>query len=114
MRLAASIVAAACLLTAAGPSDEKKDPQATHEPRSEPGAGQKLLEKFVGDWDVVKTFYPANGTPVRAEGRCRQTMIHGGRFLQSDFVFGRDGKQTTGLGIIGFEPDAGRFTSFWT
>ena len=29
-----------------------KDPQASFEPRSKPGAGQKFLEKFVGDWDV--------------------------------------------------------------
>jgi hypothetical protein len=41
-------------------------------------------------------------------------MIHEGRFLQSDFVFRQGGKTTTGLGIIGFEPESGRFTSFWT
>jgi Protein of unknown function (DUF1579) len=41
-------------------------------------------------------------------------MIHEGRFLQSDFVFRQGGKETTGLGIIGFEPESGKFTSFWT
>ncbi|HEV3168456.1 MAG TPA: DUF1579 family protein, partial [Isosphaeraceae bacterium] len=78
------------------------------------GSGQKLLEKFAGDWSVTKTFYPRSGEPNRAEGRCRQVMIHDGRFLQSDFVFEQAGKKSTGKGIIGFEPESGTFTSFWT
>jgi hypothetical protein len=41
-------------------------------------------------------------------------MIHDGRFLQSDFVFEQDGKSVTGMGIIGFDPATGLFTSFWT
>jgi hypothetical protein len=41
-------------------------------------------------------------------------MIHDGRFLQSDFVFQQGRKPFTGLGIIGFEPESGKFTSFWT
>ena len=35
--------------------------QQTHnqyEPPNAPGAGQKLLAQFAGDWDVVKTFFP--------------------------------------------------------
>ena len=45
---------------------------------------------------------------------CHQDMIHEGRFLQSEFLFQQGGKKTTGLRIIGFEPETGRFTSFWT
>jgi hypothetical protein len=73
-----------------------------------------LLERFAGDWDVVKAFYPRTGEPVRVVGRCRQAMIHDGRFLKADFVFQQGGQSTTGLGIIGFEPESGTFTSFWT
>ena len=40
-------------------------------------------------------------------------MIQDGRFLQSQFIFVSDGKRSTGQGIIGFEPESGRFTSFW-
>ncbi len=102
-------------LAAAGTfAQDKKDPQAAVEPRSQPGAGQKFLEKFAGDWQVVKTFHPASGEPVRAEGDCRQTMIHGGRFLQSEFTFRNGELKTTGLGLIGFEPQTGLFTSVWT
>src|SRR5262245_33688542 len=93
---------------------EKKDPQSAVEPRSGPGAGQKFLEKFVGAWDVAKTFNPRSGDPVRIKGECVQTMIHGGRFLKSEFTFGEGASKTTGTGLIGFEPDKGIFTSVWT
>jgi hypothetical protein len=92
----------------------KPDPQASFEPRSKPGQGQKFLEKFVGDWEVAKSFYPRSGPPFRQKGECRQTMIHGGRFLQSDFTFSRGDEKTTGMGLVGFESATGVFTSVWT
>jgi hypothetical protein len=95
------------------PLADKKDPQSAYEPRSKPGEGQKFLQKFVGDWDVAKTFHPRSGDPVRQKGECRQTMIHGGRFLQSEFTFTRGDEKTTGTGLIGFETATGVFTSVW-
>lgn len=83
------------------------------EPRSRPGAGQKFLEKFVGDWLVLKKFYPRSRKPFEVHGECKQTMIQDGRFLQSVFTFGNSGAKTTGLGLIGFEPETGTFTSVW-
>jgi hypothetical protein len=41
-------------------------------------------------------------------------MIHDGRFLQSEFVFDQGGRKTTGLGLTGFDPSTGRFTTVWT
>jgi hypothetical protein len=93
---------------------EKKDEQSKFEPRSRPGAGQALLKRFEGDWDVTKIVRRQSGAPVRATGHCRQTMIHDGRFLQSEFTFEQGQSKTTGLGVIGFEPESGVFTSFWT
>jgi len=108
----------ACFASPPAPSQEKKgeknDPLQSFEPKSKPGAGQRLLEKFVGDWHVEKTFHPRQGAPVRATGTCKQTMIHSGRFLQSEFTFQSDTGKTTGLGLIGFEPESDRFTSVWT
>jgi hypothetical protein len=103
-----------CLAGAGQPPEKRKDAQSTFEPRSEPGAGQKYLEKFAGNWDVIKTFYPRAGDPVKTSGRCRQTMIHDGRFLQSEFVFEQAGGKTTGLGLVGFDAETGRFTTVWT
>ena len=45
--------------------------------------------------------------PSRSPGTCRQTMIHDGRFLQSEFVFEQAGRKSTGLGLTGFEPQIG-------
>jgi len=95
------------------PPADKKDPQAAYEPRSGPGAGQKFLERFAGDWAVAKTFYPRQGDPVRTPGTCRQEMIHGGRFLRSEFTFDGPAGATTGTGVIGFEAESGLFTSTW-
>src|SRR5581483_9216209 len=108
LRVPTATVLLAFGLLAAGaePPEKKDDPQNKFEPRSTPGAGQKFLQKFVGDWDVVKTFHPRAGDPVAVKGECRQTMIHDGRFLQSDFVFGQGDGKTTGLGIIGFDTDS--------
>jgi hypothetical protein len=91
--------------------------QQTHkeyEPPTDAGAGQKLLAQFAGDWDMVKTFYPASGKPVVTKGTVKQYMIQDGKFLQSDFVFfGDNGTKTTGTGICGFEAKTNRFTSVW-
>ncbi|HXE06511.1 MAG TPA: DUF1579 family protein [Acidobacteriaceae bacterium] len=93
--------------------------QQTHnqyEPPNAAGAGQKLLAQFVGEWDVVKTFFPANGgKPNVSKGTCKQYMIEDGKFLQSDFTFvDADGKKTsTGTGISGFDSKTNRFTTVW-
>ena len=58
-------------------------------------------------------FYPREGDPVRTSGQCRSTMIQNGKFLQTEFEFNQAEGKSTGLGIIGFEPETGRFTSFW-
>ena len=66
--------------------------QKTHnqyESPNAPGAGQKLLAQFAGNWDVIKTFFPMNGKPIVTRGECKQYMIQDGRFLESDFYFRR-------------------------
>lgn len=91
--------------------------QQTHnqyEPPNTAGAGQKLLAQFAGDWDVVKTFFPANGKPTATKGTCKQFMVQDGKFLESDFTFvNADGTKSTGVGISGFDSKANRFTTVW-
>jgi hypothetical protein len=96
------------------PAQDKKDPQGTYEPRSQPGAGQKFLARFAGDWTAHKTFFPQTGEgPVKAVGECKMRMIHDGRFLQAEFTFKNDGGQTTGTGLVGFDAASGKFTTTW-
>jgi hypothetical protein len=91
--------------------------QQTHneyEPPNAVGAGQKLLAQFVGDWDVVKSFFPANGKAVVTKGTCKQYMVQGEKFLESDFTFDNpDGTKSTGTGISGFDSKTNRFTTVW-
>lgn len=89
------------------------DPQSTYEPRSEPGEGQKLLQRMVGDFDVDKRFHGRDGGVASSHGECHQTMIQDGRFLESRFVFQGDQGTSTGLGLIGYDSKTGQFTSVW-
>jgi Protein of unknown function (DUF1579) len=82
-----------------------------YEPPNAPGAGQRLLAQFAGDWDIVKTFFPMNGKPIVTKGTCKQYTIQDGKFLQSDFTFfNPDGTKSTGTGISGFDSKTNRFT----
>jgi hypothetical protein len=91
--------------------------QQTHkdyEPPNAAGAGQKLLAQFAGDWDVVKTFFPANGKPIVTKGTCKQYLVQDGKFLESEFTFvNPDGTKSTGSGISGFDSKTNRFTTVW-
>lgn len=88
--------------------------QNQFEPPNAPGAGQKLLAQFSGDWDVVKSFFPRTGSPIVTKGACKQYMVQGGKFLQSDFTFfNSDGSKSTGTGISGFDSKTNRFTTVW-
>jgi Protein of unknown function (DUF1579) len=92
-----------------------QETHAAYERGGKPGAGQKLLAQFAGDWTMVKTFFPAKGEPIVTKGTCHQKMIEDGRFLQSDFVFfDKNGeKDSTGTGISGFDAKTNKFTTVW-
>lgn len=106
------ICAIAMLLTATAMVAQQTHNQ--YEPQNGPGAGQKLLAQFAGDWSVVDTFYPAQGQPRVSKGTCKQYMVKDGKFLESDFTFvDAAGKESSGTGISGFDPKTNRFTTVW-
>jgi hypothetical protein len=94
---------------------QAQETHAAYERGGKPGAGQKLLAEFAGDWTMVKTFFPSKGEPIVTKGECHQKMIEDGRFLQSDFIFyDKNGKkESTGTGICGFDAKTNKFTSVW-
>jgi hypothetical protein len=107
----AVVVTGACSAPPAARAE--RDPQAAYEPTSAPGDGQQYLARFAGDWQVTKTFHPRSGEPAVTQGTCRQSMIHDGRFLQSEFTFDGDAGKSTGTGLVGFDAGTRVFTSFW-
>jgi hypothetical protein len=62
-------IAAILLITTAAVAQQTHN---QYEPANAPGAGQKLLAQFAGEWDVLKTFYPMNGQPIVTKGTCKQ------------------------------------------
>ena len=107
---------AALALALAAVSAAAQQTQAAYEPHVKPGAGQALLAQMAGKWDVVKSFFPANGgEPRKTRGKCTQKMVHDGHFLESEFTWLDDkGKpKSTGTGVSGFDPKTNKFTTFW-
>jgi Protein of unknown function (DUF1579) len=105
------LITAALLIATVGAAQQSHN---QYEPPNAPGAGQKLLAQFAGNWEVVKTFFPMNGKPIVTKGECKQYMVQGGKFLESDFTFfGSDGTKSTGTGISGFDSKTNRFTTVW-
>jgi hypothetical protein len=105
------VLGAAWLMAAAATAQETHN---EYEPPNAPGAGQKLLAQFSGDWDVVKKFFPMHGEPIASKGTCKQSMVQNGKFLESDFTFfNADGTTSTGAGISGFDSKSNRFTTVW-
>ncbi|WP_165232719.1 DUF1579 family protein [Aquisphaera insulae] len=100
------------LIVNAAAASWAQETKKAFELNSAPGVGQKFLETMAGDWTVTKVIHRGDN-PIKTSGECRQYMVQDGRFLQSDFVFGEGAKKSTGTGIIGFEPENGKFTSFW-
>lgn len=114
MRTVTKWILAALVAAIAATAAAAQQTHNQYEPPNAPGAGQKLLAQFAGDWDVVKTFFPKTGKPVETKGTCKQYMIQGGNFLESDFTFiNPDGTKTTGTGISGFDTKTNRFTTVW-
>ena len=73
----------AALLIATVAAAQKSHNQ--YEPPNAPGAGQKLLAHFAGNWEVVKTFFPMNGKPIVNERRMQ--AIHGSKWQVSRVGF---------------------------
>lgn len=106
------VLAASALLMASVAGAQETHNQ--YEPPNAPGAGQKLMAQFAGEWSVVKTFFPMHGEPIHSKGTCKQMMAQEGKFLESDFHFDNaDGTKSTGMGISGFDSKSNRFTTVW-
>ena len=113
MRLFAPTLVASCLLITTLPVTAQNAAQPSHEPRlgtrpgaEAPGEDGRLMGRHQGLLSPRRRTRPD-------PGQCRATMIQDGKFLQSEFEFKQAEGKSTGLGIIGFEPETGRFTSFW-
>jgi len=79
-----------------------------------PGAPHKMLDVFVGDWEVTSKWWmdPAE-PPMESKGTVTKKMILDGRFLQEDFSGEMMGMPFKGTGMTGYDNLKKQYNSFW-
>ena len=115
---------------APSPQPENMDPAKMQEAMAaymksiKPSDKHKLLERFVGDWEVTtRMFMDPAAPPIETKGAAKCELIHGGRFVQMESTGtfklpGMDGKMTevpmNGLGMFGYDNNRKLYTMVWT
>jgi hypothetical protein len=81
---------------------------------SKPGPSHRLLETFVGEWDVQLTFWSdPKAKSDSSTGTSRISWILGERFLREEFSGKIAGEDYTGLGMIGYDNGSRTFKTVW-
>jgi hypothetical protein len=81
---------------------------------SKPGPSHRLLETFVGEWDVQLTFWSdPRSKSDSSSGTSKISWILGERFLQEHFSGKIGGEDYTGLGMIGYDNGSRTFKTVW-
>jgi len=79
-----------------------------------PGDNHKLLEPFVGTWNVTTTWWEAPGAPPNvSQGSAVNEWVLGGRFLQQRYTGEMMGQPFSGLGYTGYDNFKKRFVGTW-
>ena len=79
---------------------------------AEPGPQHKLLAKMEGDWDVDSRAWPM-GKLQESKGFCRNRMVLGGRYLQTEWRGEMFDMPHNGIGMMGFDNAQGHYHSQW-
>jgi hypothetical protein len=79
-----------------------------------PGAPHKVLDVFVGEWEVASKWWmdPAE-PPMESKGTVTKKWILDGRFLQEDFSGEMMGMPFKGTGMTGYDNIKKQYNSFW-
>jgi hypothetical protein len=79
-----------------------------------PGEAHKLMAKHVGEWNAeVKLWMAPGAEPMVSKGRGTNTLIFGGRYLESRFKSEFMGETFEGIGYMGYDNVRKRFVNFW-
>lgn len=79
-----------------------------------PAQEHKLLEKYVGEWDVaISSWREPSAEPELSRGTMKNELIFDGRYLKSDLDFTMGGRKARGLEIIGYDLFKKMYTTFW-
>ncbi len=79
-----------------------------------PGPSHRLLDLFVGSWTTVtRVVSDAQGSKVKYLGKSRISWMLGNRFVKEDFEGTMLDLSFQGIGIMGYDNGARRYSSVW-
>jgi hypothetical protein len=79
-----------------------------------PGEGQKLLEPFIGEWNIDSEWWAAPGAPVQeSEATSTVEWIFDGRYTMERVEGEMEGMPFRGMGIVGYDNYAQKYNSLW-
>jgi Protein of unknown function (DUF1579) len=79
-----------------------------------PGPTQQMIAKSAGTWTGTVTMWtPENATPTTSTMEATNTMILGGRYLQSSNKGTMMGQPFEGIGVTGYDNSKKVFVSSW-
>lgn len=77
-----------------------------------PGENHKLLEHFVGTWDVATTMYHGEEV-MTSKGKSQGESVLGGRYVADHFEGEMMGMRFQGMGVTGYDNVKKKFVSGW-
>ncbi len=78
------------------------------------GENHQRLARLAGEWDMLTKAWMAPGQPPQtSKGTVTNTMLLGGRVLQSQHRGEMMGQPFEGVGLTGFDNVTGRFWTTW-
>ena len=79
-----------------------------------PGPQHKLMEPFIGEWNVANKWWPGPGAPAQeSEATSKIEWIFDGRYMMEHVEGDMDGMPFRGMGIVGYDNFAKKYNSLW-
>lgn len=95
------------------PVDSARGMQAMMEAGT-PGEPHKMIASSTGSWNAEMTHWMGEGAPpMKGVGKSVNTMIYGGRYLQSKFNGDMMGAPFEGTSIMGYDNTEKKYFSNW-
>lgn len=130
LRILLSIGVAACVLTLATTqvmSQEKETTKGFQQKQAqmdeqtaawmkaaEPGPNHKLLDCYVGKWNITCQHWMEPGAEVtESRGYCESNWVLGGRYVETRYRGEFMEKPFKGIGFVGYDNIQKKFTSVW-
>ena len=97
-----------------GPGGMTPEMMAKIEKIGAPGPHHDHIARLAGDWKVrAKMWMTPDAEVIETEGKARNRMIMGGRFLQSEYEGTMMGEAFTGMGIEGYDNLLEKHIGIW-